>query len=177
MAGPDGNLWFTETSANKIGRITVNGMLTEFSLSPSSCGPGVIAAGPDGNLWYTRGCPGFLGAAHPVPAVSVIGRITTQGVSEEFPASGRPADITAGRDGSIWFTELDAGQIGRISTAGGITEYTIPTDFSEPFGIVAGPDGSLWFTESFGAKVGRISTSGNLAEFPLPSSPPHRRRS
>ena len=29
MAGPDGNLWFTEPGANKIGRITPAGAITE----------------------------------------------------------------------------------------------------------------------------------------------------
>lgn len=29
-AGPDGALWFTELYANKIGRITTTGVLTEF---------------------------------------------------------------------------------------------------------------------------------------------------
>ena len=32
-AGPDGNLWFTEHDANKIGRITPSGAVTEFSRS------------------------------------------------------------------------------------------------------------------------------------------------
>jgi hypothetical protein len=30
--GPDGALWFTETGANKIGRITKHGLVTEFSI-------------------------------------------------------------------------------------------------------------------------------------------------
>src|SRR3954469_5047322 len=29
--GPDGNLWFTERGANRIGRITLAGVVTEFS--------------------------------------------------------------------------------------------------------------------------------------------------
>jgi virginiamycin B lyase len=31
-AGPDGNLWFTETGANKIGRTTTAGVITEFAI-------------------------------------------------------------------------------------------------------------------------------------------------
>src|SRR5438128_11788033 len=30
-AGPDGNLWFTEQSASRIGRITPAGVITEFA--------------------------------------------------------------------------------------------------------------------------------------------------
>src|SRR5262249_59385224 len=53
--GPDGNLWFIETSANRIGRITPAGVVTEFSagMTPNSQ-PQEITARPDGNLWVTE---------------------------------------------------------------------------------------------------------------------------
>ncbi len=59
--GPDHALWFTErslvhtgvgpTAGSKIGRITVDGKITEFAISPNS-GPGGITTGPDGALWF-----------------------------------------------------------------------------------------------------------------------------
>src|ERR1039457_940406 len=68
----------------------------------------------------------------------------------------------AGRDGALWFTEFNSNQIGRITTAGYVTEYPIPTAGSWPIGIVAGPDGALWFTEQLGDKIGRITTAGYI---------------
>src|SRR5262249_52870362 len=45
--GPDGNLWFTESLAGKIGRITPAGVITEFSAGLSPGGqPLVITARP-----------------------------------------------------------------------------------------------------------------------------------
>jgi virginiamycin B lyase len=41
---------------------------------------------------------------------------------------------------------------GRITTAGVVTEYPIPTASSAPIGITAGPDGALWFAEFIGNK-------------------------
>ncbi len=79
-----------------------------------------------------------------------------------------PLGITGGPDGALWFTELDANQIGRITTAGAITEFPIPTPGSEPRGITAGPDGALWFTESNVSKIGRITT-GSPAPPAIPS--------
>jgi virginiamycin B lyase len=32
-AGPDGALWFTERFANKVGRITTTGVITEYAVS------------------------------------------------------------------------------------------------------------------------------------------------
>ena len=73
-AGPDGNLWFTEYDANRIGRITPTGVVTEFSAGISEgSAPNGITAGPDGNLWFTES------------DASRIGRITPSGVVSEFP--------------------------------------------------------------------------------------------
>src|SRR5271169_5211344 len=73
-AGPDGNLWFTETNGNRIGRITPAGVVTEFStgISPNAQ-LWDITTGPDGNLWFTENNGG-------------IGRITPSGVVTEFHA-------------------------------------------------------------------------------------------
>jgi len=45
--------------------------------------------------------------------------------------SSFPEGITAGPDGSLWFTEYMSNKIGRITTAGIITEYSVPTGESE----------------------------------------------
>ena len=160
--GPDGNLWFTEGNANKIGRITPAGVITEFNVPTVNSLPYGITAGPDGNLWFTE------------PGVNKIGRITTAGVITEFPISmqnSQPAFITAGPDGNLWFTELVGNNIGRITTAGAVTEFVIPTkDQSGLLGITAGPDGNLWFTESIVSKIGRLTPAGVLTEFPTPTA-------
>ena len=59
-----------------------------------------------------------------------------------------PQGITAGPDGNLWFTEFLGNKIGRITTAGVITEFPIPMPFSGPHDITTGPDGNMWFTES-----------------------------
>lgn len=65
-------------------------------------------------------------------------------------------------------------KIGRITSAGTITEYPIPTPNSAPWDVALGPDGALWFTESenyrTGAKIGRITTAGVITEYPLPQT-------
>src|SRR5260221_7018676 len=55
-AGPDGNVWFTETSGHSIGRITRSGDIREFPLAPNVY-PFHITAGSDGNLWFTEYAP------------------------------------------------------------------------------------------------------------------------
>src|SRR5262245_6878971 len=48
VTGPDGNLWFTEFNADKIGRITPSGAITEFTVPGAGSGPAGITSGPDG---------------------------------------------------------------------------------------------------------------------------------
>jgi hypothetical protein len=50
-----------------------------------------------------------------------------------------------------------ANNIGRITTAGVIGEFSIPTAHSHPFGITTGPDGNLWFAETAAGKIGRLT--------------------
>jgi streptogramin lyase len=157
-AGPDGNIWFAESDANKIGRITPFGQVTEFSAGLSAH-PFVeeITTGPDGNLWFTEN------------TANNIGRITPSGVINEFPiptANAGPVGIAAGPDGNLWFTERTANKIGRITPAGVITEFS--TGLSPVTGlaeIAAGPDGNMWFTESAANQAGRITPTGTITEF------------
>ena len=159
-AGFDGNLWFTEQSANKIGRITTAGVITEFPLPVAGTKPARIITGPDGGLWFTE------------TGRSFIGHITTAGSFTEIPLS-RSGDagrgITVGPDSAVWFAESPGNRIGRIGFEGVATAFLIPTASSTPAGITAGADGNLWFTENAGNKIGRITTAGVISEFLLPT--------
>ena len=157
-AGPDGNLWFTERSADNIGRITPAGVITEFPIPTASAKPSWIAGGSDGNLWFTE------------EGGNRIGRITPAGVITEFSSgispSANPYGIAAGSDGNLWFTEEAGNRIGRITPAGVITEFSTGMSASSmPYGIAAGPDGNLWFTEYTGNRIGRITPAGVITEF------------
>jgi sugar lactone lactonase YvrE len=156
--GADGNLWFTEASANRVADITPNlSTINEFSsgISPSSQPTG-ISAGPDGNLWFAE------------LSADKIGRITPGGSVTEFAiptGASSPTGITTGADGALWFTETTGNKIGRITTNGVITERATLPPGSGPTGITGGPDGALWFTEAHANRIGRVTTAGSLSEF------------
>ena len=67
-AGPDGDVWFTDEGAGKIGRLSPSGTLSEFTRGISGAVIAGIAAGRDGAMWFTDYGKGQ------------IGRITTSGV-------------------------------------------------------------------------------------------------
>ena len=151
-SGPDGNLWFTRPADARIGRITISGEITEFSLPTNSLARN-ITAGPDGNVWFTK-------------PDDRIGRITTSGVVTEFvtPSSHIwPFAIAAGPDGNVWFTESYPG-VGRVTPTGAITEFPV----SDVYALAAGVDGNLW-AAGFGT-LKRITPGGSTTTFSIPTA-------
>ena len=67
VAGPDGNVWFTDRGTTPaIGRITPAGVITEFTTGLASTSkPYAIIAGPDGNMWFTDYGTGAIGRMTP----------------------------------------------------------------------------------------------------------------
>jgi virginiamycin B lyase len=163
-AGPDGNVWFSETGADKIGRITPEGAITEFPLTPAS-GPIGIVLGPGGNLWFAETYANKIGVI--TPAGVVIG---------EYPVPTANSDdryLAYGPDGNVWFTETLGDKIGRITPQGAITEFPLSGKAnSGPQRIIAGPDGNLWFTygTSPNDAVVRMTPGGVLTQFSIPEN-------
>src|SRR5439155_4489873 len=112
VAGPDGNLWFTESGISRVASISTTGMANEFTTNFSTFN---IAVGSDNNLWFTE------------PGGPAIGQVTTAGAVNEFNlrASGDLSDVVTGNPvNDLWFTEPGSDKIGRLSsTTNLITEY------------------------------------------------------
>ena len=74
--------------------------------------------------------------------------------------------ITTAPDGSMWFLEEDANQVGRITATGQLQEFPLPpTDSSvegPAKGMDVGPDGSVWVTTEHGENLTRLSSAGQV---------------
>jgi virginiamycin B lyase len=117
--------------------------LTEFDLpAPVSA----LTAGPDQNLWLASNA-------------SII-RMTTAGVFTTFPtASAIRPQIIAGSDGNVWWDELPAYALGRITPDGVITR----SDVIGATGISVGPGaGYVWYTRSDLSALNRITPAGQI---------------
>jgi virginiamycin B lyase len=168
--GNDGALWFTEYFAGSIGRMTTAGVQTnQYLVADCVNEADNITDGPDGALWFTSN------------GGEAIGRITTGGSLTYYPIALANyffggGDIAAGPHGALWFTGIgdsvgnDEPKIGRITTSGAITEFSIGNAMSQPAGITAGPDGALWFTDPETNSIGRMTTTGSVTEYPLPTA-------
>ncbi len=153
-AGPDGNLWITETDANNINRMTPAGVMIRYAIPTLASQPKGITAGPDGNLWFVE----YAG--------NKVAKITPQGVITEYPlntAAAGPQEITVGPDGALWFTMNSVSRIGRITTTGTLSEYSLPTA-TGPYAIASGPSGSntLYVTAVTSNQILVLKTDGSV---------------
>jgi streptogramin lyase len=102
----------------------------------------------------------------------ITGTASAYPVINEYPVPTSDSgdySIATGSDGALWFTETAQNKIGRITTSGDVTEYSLPAgDTSNS--ITSGPDGALWFTDVDNSLIGRITTSGDITQYPLPTS-------
>ncbi len=187
VEGPDGNIWFTDYSNDRIGTITPAGQVTFFPLAHDAS-PFAIALGSDGALWFTEFFPGR------------IGRLTTSGQLRTFYAGGSPTYIVSGSDGNLWYQrgsiiykittsgkvtrvravfEMGGGlwaanqnlwfysvkfrQLVQMSTTGEILEtYGVPFNCI-PFSLTGGPENSVWYVDAANDCVARMTLSGNFS--------------
>ena len=72
----------------------------------------------------------------------------------------------------VYFTEDDGNKIGRlVPLSNDMTEWTVPTASSRPFGMTTDSSGSVYFTEFDGNKVGRLVPSSNvITEWTVPTA-------
>lgn len=152
VVGPDKNLWFAEVNNERINRVTMTGAVKFFD-------PSVVAfyltVGADKKFYVTNGNDGQ------------IGTITMTGVTNRFttPSGDHPTGLTLGPDNNVWFVEF--AHIGKITKAGHITEYPLPSSGIGGSTVTTGPDGNLWFTEYSTQKIGKSTTSGVVTEYPI----------
>ena len=117
--------------------------------------------GHPGRLWTALALAAAAAFLLALPAAARAVTVQT------FPVPSGAAnlsDIVAGPDGALWFTETGANKVGRITTAGQITEYPVPNLASGlqdtgPTQIVSS-GGALWFLTDIGESVYRMATSG-----------------
>jgi streptogramin lyase len=149
--GPDGNMWFIEFEGSNVGKITPAGKVTEYNVGLNGFSNSFgIATGADGRIWFTD----------PGNSVPRIGAINTDGTGLTYYSDGLTGladSIVAGPDGNLYFGEF-GGAIGKITTAGVITEYPLVlAEGSFPvLSLTVGSNGNIWFSNNAHSQVGEL---------------------
>jgi virginiamycin B lyase len=167
VKGDDGSsFFFVEEKANRIGKITTQGAITEYLLPLDGYELKGIANGPDDTFWFTYSQ--HVEAAYIGKMIGNSGQVTLYNVGSADDDLNL-LDITRGPHDPLWF--IGSELVGCIYPDG--QDYTIfhIDAIGTPHSIVTGNDGALWFTydyqgDAFG--VARITTSGDLTYYSLP---------
>jgi len=90
----------------------------------------------------------------------------------DVPTKGaKPYATAVSPDGSIWFTEEMANQVGHLNPkTGEFKEYPLTDEKSvAPHGLVADQNGNIWFAASSGGFIGKLEpNTGKVIVFKMP---------
>lgn len=172
-AASDGSVWFSDPATTSVGRLEPSGAVTTYPF-PIGRTPGSLVVARDGSVWVATVGPAI---ARLTRDGQLVGYPVPQSQPFRIGGTGEvsPAALTAGSDGAIWFVEMDADKIGRITGDGKVTEYPLPDRdrmHTNPEGMAVGSDGAIWFSETLKMRMGRIDPKTfAITEFPIPPSP------
>jgi virginiamycin B lyase len=169
VAGPDGQVWFSDAVLGKITRFDRAGGFVDMVLGnvrgPYSrldpAAPTEMVVGPDQAVWILQLAPGRVGR------MSSDGSVSYYWLPEG--AASAPTGLAFDRDGALWVAEAGVNRVARMALDGSVREYGIPSPGAEPRAIAVGPDGAMWFTEFGRDRIGRIDGTGAVTEYELPS--------
>jgi virginiamycin B lyase len=159
ISGPDGYLWFTDSSKSQLDRASLSGVIQSMALPG---GTAALTTGPDGNIWVV------------MMASNEIARVREDGTFTGFPIPtpmSFPQAIATGPDGAVWFTESGLNKLGRLDpSTGKIVEYDVPTPNAFPQFLTA-CGGDLWVTEANVGKLARIVVAPLALASDVPALP------
>ena len=179
--GPDGALWFIDTSG-RIGRIDTSGVIKEFPVGHVIEGAGVfgppppIVTGADRAVWFVLD-PRQLGRITPSGHVQIF----TPRASLKQPHGPREEaieELAVGPDRQLWFTR-SSGAVLRIDPSGHVR--TVTNRLVAGKGIAVTSNGVAWVGEEASfrrddsdevipTRVARIGTGGTVIQYPEPPS-------
>jgi virginiamycin B lyase len=86
----------------------------------------------------------------------------------QLPALSQPRSVT-NANGTLWLTLRGTNAVARLTTAGGVTSFPLPTANAGAEALTIGPDNNVWFTEQAASRIGRVTPDGVITEFPTPT--------
>ena len=175
-----GRIWFGEMNRNYLAMFDPR-TGTFMQITPLHGASGImgIAVGADDSIWYAEQYANYIGRyfpntrqfhLYPLPTVTVPDP-SNAGKTLTLPAA--PNDLVIDSHGNIWFTEINANDLGRLDPAtGALGQYPLPAAKNaqplDPYGITIDPAGNIWFTEASASQLGRLDpSSGDVRYYPV----------
>jgi virginiamycin B lyase len=171
--GPDNSLWFTEIFSSKIGRVSLQGKLQEYSL------PGGRQAAPSEIIFVNSTLGYYVDVGQAGAGNGRVYSFDPNNFSPHRVGGERrldtPASLALG-DRGIWVTIHGSSNVDFYNFSNNVwTSYPTPAVFYVPTTLpyfIKANDSTIWFNEHFANRLARIdSQRGILTEYSL-SNPP-----
>jgi virginiamycin B lyase len=144
VTAPDGTMWFTEEDANKVGRITPDGQITEFAFPAEFPGTTTLKdldVAPDGTIWVVYESGERVRHMNPDGSVIADGQLDSSG----YPYG---EEVRVGPDGTAWITmSYDEDYVVRVV---GTTIFSDPNAPGCEDSLGEAADGSMWCRQGDG---------------------------
>lgn len=173
----EGRIWFGEMNKNFLAVFDPHtGKFQQIKPPHGQSGMMGVEVADDDTIWFAEQYADYIGHYFPktgrfqiyqLPSITVPDP-SNAGKTLTLPSA--PNDLALDKNGNIWFTELNAGAIGRLDAGNGsIRQYPLATKQNiqtiDPYGITVDSQGIVWFTESGQNRVGRLDPSTGQMQF------------
>ena len=157
----DGNLWFTESQAGKIGVLdTKTAEIKEFSPKIPLKSPEALFFDTQGNLWI---------AEHTGPGIVKFDTALETFEKISAPDSNSlPFGMTQDKYGNIWFAQHTVDRLGVYDPYNDdLVEVQLPTTQSFTQFMTSDDKDNVWFVEQQGNKIGLVKITENPTPQPI----------
>src|SRR5207247_3166821 len=87
----------------------------------------------------------------------------------QVPLGTHPHDVAPARNGSVWYTAQQSGELGLLDPLTNKTHHIALGKGSAPHGVIVGPDGAPWITDGGLNAIVRVDpNTKNVDRYPLP---------
>lgn len=163
VTAPNGDMWFVEEKANKVGRITPAGVITEFALPATTSGDAGgaydLTVAPDGTIWvvfdYGR---------------KIVQLNLATGTGSVYPLGPYPygEQVEIGPDGVPWVSmSFDEDGLARVLPTGTVWHPNAPPCDGW---LARANDGGMWCASSDTKLILSNADASGGTTYPLPST-------
>ena len=141
-----------------------------------------IQVAADDTIWFAEEYANYIGHYFPTTGRYQLYRLpwftvpdpSNPGKTLLLPLA--PNDLVLDGRGNAWFTELNAGALGRLDThTGFVQQYPLAGNKSvqavDPYGVTVDRQGMVWFTEIGGKRIGRLDPATGGIRLYTPAGP------
>ena len=175
ITGADNNIYFTDATANKVGRLDLLPSITNTKIRQTTYGSRIILTGDN----YTNttnvtlnGSPISQSPCPTTPTEPCYTILTDTNILIETTTVLSSSSLVKVTNSWGQGTPTSVPALAtEITSQGTFTPHLIEPTIRYPYSLAKGSDGNIWFTEVNPDAIARMTPDGQVTDFPLPTSP------